>query len=79
MTWAPGNMQSRHAPQEPCINQDGIFFCILPYLNISDFSWLKVYIPYHYPTRDLQGRLGLMKQGVLLQQWLTTLMTCSLI
>ena len=35
-------------------NWGGIFFCILPYLNISDFLWLNVYFLVHYPTRDLQ-------------------------
>ena len=35
-------LQSRHAPWEPHTNRDEILFCILPYLNISDVSWLKV-------------------------------------
>ena len=45
VTWTPNNTQSRHVLWEPHTNQDGIFFCVLPYLNISDFSWLKVYFP----------------------------------
>ena len=49
MTWTTGNMQSRYVPLEPHINQDGILFYILPYLNISDFSWLKVFIQYTIP------------------------------
>ena len=61
MTWTPGNTQSRHVPWEPHTNRDEIFLCILPYLNISDFLWLKAV---HYPTRDLLRRLGLLKQGV---------------
>ena len=56
-----GNMQSRYVPWEPHANRDKIFFCILPYLNISAFSWLKVFYPVHYPTRD---PLGLLKQRV---------------
>ena len=42
VTWTPGNVQSRYAPQEPHTNWDGIFLCILLYLIISDFLWLKV-------------------------------------
>ena len=53
VSWIPSNVLSRHVPLEPPTNQGGIFLCILPYLNISDFSWwLKVYLLY-YPTRDL--------------------------
>ena len=47
--WTPGNMQSRHAPLEPHTNRDGIFFCILvilPYLNISDFLWIIMFLPF---------------------------------
>ena len=44
VTSTPGNMQSRHAPWEPNTSRGEIFFCILPYLNISDFSWLKVFV-----------------------------------
>ena len=40
VTWTPSNVQSRHKPRELHTNQDGIFLCILLYLNISDFSWL---------------------------------------
>ena len=36
VTRTPGNMQSRRAPWEPHTNRGGVFFCILPYLNISD-------------------------------------------
>ena len=64
VTWTPGNMQSRHALWEPHTNRGGTFFCILPYLNIRDFSWLNVYFIAQYPTRDLRRRLGLLKQGV---------------
>ena len=32
-----------HATRKPHTNGDEIFLCILPYLNISDFSWLGVY------------------------------------
>ena len=35
-------MQSKHVPREPHTNWDGISLCVLPYLNISDFLWLKV-------------------------------------
>ena len=60
VTWTPSNVQSRHTPWEPHTNQDGIFLCILPYLNISDFSWLKITgFLVHYPTRDLQGSQSL--------------------
>ena len=52
----------RHAPWEPHTNRDEIFFCILSYLNINDFSWCKGFYPLHYPTRDLLTRLGLLKQ-----------------
>ena len=45
--WTPGNVQSRYVPQEPHTSWDGIPFCILRYLNISDFSWLKVYVLSH--------------------------------
>ena len=43
MTWTTANMhmQFMHVPQEPHTNWDGIFLCILPYLNISDFSCLR--------------------------------------
>ena len=34
-------MQSRHAPWEPHTNWGGIFLCILPFLNTSDFLWLR--------------------------------------
>ena len=34
----PSNVQSRHVPQEPQTNWDGISFCVLLYLIISDFS-----------------------------------------
>ena len=54
-----GNMQSQHVPWEPHTNRGRIFFCILPCLNICDFSWLNVYFIVHHPTRDLQRRLGL--------------------
>ena len=57
MTWTPGNMQARHASWEPHTNRGGIFFYILPYFSISDFSWLNVYFIVHYPTRDLQRKL----------------------
>ena len=47
----PGHVQCRHMPRKPHTNQDGIPFCILPYLNISDFLWFKVYMfCFHYPT-----------------------------
>ena len=52
VTWTPSNVLSWHMPQEPHTNWDRTFLCILPYLNISDFScWLKVYSLYtlhHY-------------------------------
>ena len=35
---------------KPYTNQNEIFFCIL-YLKISDFSWLKILFPVHYPTK----------------------------
>ena len=35
-------MRYRHVPWMPHTIQDGIFFSILPYLNISDFSWLNI-------------------------------------
>ena len=56
-------MQSRHAPWQPHTNQDEIFFCILPYLNISDLLRLKVLFPVHFPTRELLRRLSQLKQG----------------
>ena len=40
----PGHVQFRYTPQEPHTNRDEIPFCILPYLNISDFLWFKVYM-----------------------------------
>ena len=30
-----------YVPQEPHTNREGIFLCILLYLNISDFSWFR--------------------------------------
>ena len=50
VTSTPSNVQSRHTPREPHTNWDRNFLCVLPYLNISDSSWLK-----DYPNRDLQG------------------------
>ena len=45
VTWTPNNVQSRHEPQEPhTTNQDGSFLCVLPYLNISDFSWFRRFV-----------------------------------
>ena len=47
VTWTSDNMQSKHVQWEPHTNQDEVFSCILPYLiDISDFSWLKVFIQY---------------------------------
>ena len=44
VTWTPSNVQSRHMPRELHTNQDGIFLCILPYLNISDFSLFRRFV-----------------------------------
>ena len=45
VTSTPGNVQSRytHHRSHIAIDWDGIFLCILriPYLNISDFLWLR--------------------------------------
>ena len=64
MTWPPGNMQYIGMRHGSHTNWSENIFCILPYLNISDFLCLKVLFPVHYPTRDLLRMLGLLKQGV---------------
>ena len=47
-------MQCRHAPWEPHTNRGEIFFCILLYLNISDFSWLKVLLSSTLCNKDIK-------------------------
>ena len=67
MTWTQKKIPAQWwlQPQATCslgtchgelhTNRDRNFLCVLPYLNISDSLWLKVYSPLHYPNRDLQG------------------------
>ena len=57
-------MQSSYAPCESHTNQDEIFFCILPYLNMQWLLMVKGFYPVLHPTRDLLRWLGLLKQGV---------------
>ena len=40
--FTPSNLQSRYVPWEPHTNWDGIFLCILPYLNIIEFLLLHM-------------------------------------
>ena len=57
----PSHVQSRHMAYvwEPHTNWNGIPFCILLYLNISDFSWFKVvlilYIAHLYEIKTHQN------------------------
>ena len=58
-------MLSRHVSREPHTHRDGIFLCILPHLNISDFSWwLKVFCLLRYCIRDLLRRLRSVEKKV---------------
>ena len=82
----PSNVQSRHVPQEPHTNWDGIF-CILPYLNISDFLWFWGFVLYY--TIQLGTSLSslwtkwlepndLNAEKIPAQQWLEPQATCIL-